>query len=31
MRRMLFFFARAFPIPGSAQMDNGGEKHTYDG
>ncbi len=31
MRRMQFVFARAFPIPGSAQMDNEGEKHTYDG
>ncbi len=28
MRRMQFVFARAFPIPGSAQMDNEGEKHT---
>ncbi len=27
----VFFFSRAFPIPGSAQMDNEGEKHTYDG
>ncbi len=31
MRRMQFVFAWAFPIPGSAQMDNEGEKHTYDG